>query len=64
MSESDNTCDNCSRRWTRHELFSDVTTYQGPRWVCSDCYELYELEEEAIEAGMSEEEFRAEQELL
>lgn len=59
MSQSDDTCDNCRRRWTVDELFYDAMTYQGPMWVCSDCYSsFFANEEEAIKSGMSEEEFR------
>lgn len=60
MSKNDDTCDNCSRRWNVNELFYEAMTYQGPFWVCSDCFDLFAAdEEEAIESGMSEEEFRA-----
>lgn len=59
MSQSNDTCDNCGRRWHVDELFYDAETYQGPKWVCSDCYSsFFANEEEAIKSGMSEEEFR------
>jgi len=40
-------------------LFYDAMTYQGPTWVCSDCYSaFFAEEEEAFKSGMSEDDFR------